>query len=240
MKTVVNELAPLKGYNGIPSSTKAAAAAAAMNAKRRPIVTGAVSICIAVTLIFFGCNFTHRSSPPAAAIEAMTGSSPPTFPPDIQCGIDICNNSGHDRSYLFIGDECQDLNPPKDANYLIACYLEYKYDCIGIWNDLDDPYNSHLDSFASSDLVQCIGYGIPIGDECSISETVTTATLSEYCVIPPGLTHGVCRNSNMNWSDKDKYRCQSGQPGSYCGLTDDCVVPPGLDHAVCRHGKCQR
>lgn len=69
MKTVVDELAPLKGYDGIPGITKVeeepAAAAAATNAKRRPIVAGAVSICIAATLVFVGCNFMQRSSIPA-------------------------------------------------------------------------------------------------------------------------------------------------------------------------------
>merc|ERR1711865_1322104 len=79
-----------------------------------------------------------------AAFEAMTGSSPPTFPPDVQCGIDICNNSGHNRDYLFTGDECQDLNPPQNESYLTACYLEDNWDCVYIWNDLDDPYDYHI------------------------------------------------------------------------------------------------
>ena len=162
MKTVVDELAPLKGYDGIPGITKVeeepAAAAAATNAKRRPIVAVAVSICIAATLVFFGCSFMQRSSIPAAAFEAMTGSSPPTFPPDVQCGIDICNNSGHNRAYLFTGDECQDLNPPQNDIDLTACYVEYHWDCHNIWNDLDDPQNYHITSgeFARSALVRCI------------------------------------------------------------------------------------
>ena len=235
MKTVVDELAPLKGYDGIPSSAKAEeepAAAAAMNAKRRPIV----SICIAATLVFFGCSFMQRSSTPAAAVEAMAGSSPPTFPPDVQCGIDICNNSGHNRAYLFTGDECQDLNPPKDDNYLNACYDEYKFDCIGIWNDLDDPYNYHLDSFARSALVQCIGGDItptwiPIGGLC---------TKDEQCVIPRFLTHGLCYNGVCNDYNTNPNAIPIGNKcDSHDKSPDQCQFVPGMSRGVCCEDKCQ-
>ena len=95
---------------------------------------------------------------PATAFEAMRGSSPPTFPPDVQCGIDICNNSGHNRAYLFTGDECLDLYLPQNDIDLTACYVEYHWDCHNIWNDLDDPQNYHITSgeFARSALVRCI------------------------------------------------------------------------------------
>ena len=67
-------------------------------------------------------------------------------------------------------------------------------------------------------LIHCV----PIGDDCVTSDN--------NCAIPPGLTHGVCRDS----------QCQSGTSGSLCGVTSDCVKPPGLQHPVCRNGKCQR
>ena len=234
MKTVVNELAPLKGYNGIPSSTKAAAAAAAMNAKRRPIV----SICIAATLVFFGCSFMQRSSTPAAAVKAMTGSSPPTFPPDVQCGIDICNNSGHNRAYLFTGDECQDLNPPQNNSYLTACYLEYNWGCVNIWNDLDDPYNYHIASgeFARSALVQCIGGDIapamiPYGGLC---------TKDEQCTIPYGINHGLCYNGVCNDYNTNPAAISIGDNcNSHDKSPDQCLFPPGLSTGVCIYGKCQ-
>ena len=85
---------------------------------------------------------------------------------------------------------------------------------------------------------------IPIGDRCLITD--------DNCVIPLGLTHGVCRNHDHG-GDVAAYvtyfgygTCQSGQAGSLCGVTDDCVVQTGLTppHAVCRgpalDQKCQR
>ena len=71
-------------------------------------------------------------------------------------------------------------------------------------------------------LIDCV----PIGDTCVASDN--------DCAVPPGLNHGVCRGSGKN-----NITCQSGEPGSYCGVTSDCVVPPGLNHAVCRDGQCQ-
>ena len=81
---------------------------------------------------------------------------------------------------------------------------------------------------------------IPIGDPCTPGD--------DNCAIPPGLDHGVCRGGTCKVNIYggspptycEGYVCQSGQPGSSCGVTTDCVVPPGLDHAVCRKGKCQR
>ena len=82
--------------------------------------------------------------------------------------------------------------------------------------------------------------GIPIGDPCTRGD--------DNCAIPPGLDHGVCRGGTCKVNIYggspptycEGYVCQSGQPGSSCGVTTDCVVPPGLDHAVCRKGRCQR
>ena len=75
--------------------------------------------------------------------------------------------------------------------------------------------------------------GIPFGGECVPAEN--------DCAIPLSLTHGVCRSTNDEYHPYyNDYQCQSGQPGSSCGVTDDCVVPPGLGHAVCRDNVCQR
>ena len=237
MKIVVDELAPLKGYDGIPGITKVeeepAAAAAATNAKRRPIVAGAVSICIAATLVFFGCSFMQRSSIPAAAFEAMTGSSPPTFPPDVQCGIDICNNSGHNRAYLFTGDECQDLNPPQNDSYLTQCYREYNNDCVYIWMDLDDPHK--YNTIARSALVQCIGgtltNNIPIGGRC---------TGDAQCVIPHGVNHGVCYNGVCNDYNTNPYAIPIGDKCDHHNKSpDQCQYPPGLSRGVCVSNICR-
>ena len=54
--------------------------------------------------------------------------------------------------------------------------------------------------------------------------------VTDNCVVPPGLSHAVCRH-NM---------CQSGQAGAGCGVISDCVAPPDdALHAVCRDGTCQ-
>ena len=65
----------------------------------------------------------------------------------------------------------------------------------------------------------------PVGGWCGY-------TLVNRCAIPPGLTHGVCREGY----------CQTGTSGSSCGQTSDCVVQTALTppHAVCRKKKCQR
>ena len=85
------------------------------------------------------------------------------------------------------------------------------------------------------------GDAIPIGDRCLIDDN--------DCVIPPGLTHGVCIGTGVNPAPMNGVgggaiygKCQSGQSGSLCRATDDCVVQTGLmpPHAVCRRGKCQR
>ena len=88
--------------------------------------------------------------------------------------------------------------------------------------------NSGLVFYANSDV-------IPIGDEC---------VTADECVIPPGLTHGVCLNNPNGFNGKPDpldEECQSGQSGSWCTATDDCVVQTKLDppHPVCRHDKCQ-
>ena len=92
------------------------------------------------------------------------------------------------------------------------------------------------------------GTKCPPGDYCCSADD---------CAIPVGLTHAVCRNGGGadGGTDGDclpgnlwapMYQCQSGQPGSWCGVTDDCVVQTDLDppHAVCRgptgDQKCQR
>lgn len=172
---------------------------------------------------------------PATAFEAMTGSSPPTFPPDVQCGIDICNNSGHNRAYLFTGDECQDLNPPQNDSYLTACYLEYNWDCVYIWNDLDDPYNYHIASgFASSALVQCIG-----GDPPNITPIGGRCTKDEQCVIPHGVNHGLCYNGVCNDYNTNPYAIPIGDKcDSHDKSPDQCQYPPGLSRGVCINKKC--
>ena len=92
------------------------------------------------------------------------------------------------------------------------------------------------------------GTKCPPGDYCCSADD---------CAIPVGLTHAVCRNgggADGNTAGDclpgnfwvSLYQCQSGQPGSFCGVTDDCVVQTDLDppHAVCRgptgDQKCQR
>jgi len=179
----------------------------------------------------------QRSSIPAAAFEAMTGSSPPTFPPDVQCGIDICNNSGHNRDYLITGDECQDLNPPQNDIDLWACYDEYHWDCRDIWNDLDDPYNNHIrHEFASSALVQCIGGGgvvvlIPIGGRC---------TGDAQCVSPHGYKGGVCYNGVCNDYNTNPYAIPIGDEcNSKDYSSDQCRYPPGMSRGVCINKRCQ-
>ena len=103
-------------------------------------------------------------------------------------------------------------------------------DCV-VQTNVDPPY-----AVCRSGKCQHI---IPIGRYCVIAE--------DDCVIPNGLTHGVCRSDVKDQSTEPKTgTCQNGQSGSLCGVTDDCVVQNDLDppHAVCRgpnpQKKCQR
>ena len=75
---------------------------------------------------------------------------------------------------------------------------------------------------------------IPIGGTCDWLRT----NPDPICATPPGLDHGVC----LGAGGRNSVSCQSGQPGSWCGVTDDCVIQTGLTppHAVCRKKKCQQ
>ena len=99
--------------------------------------------------------------------------------------------------------------------------------------------------YANSDVIPAASPPPPGSDACVVG--------ADDCVIPAGLTHGVCIDTGgpavpqagvvtPRSSSHHGGTCQSGQPGAWCEVTDDCVVQTGLTppHAVCRHGKCQR
>ena len=84
----------------------------------------------------------------------------------------------------------------------------------------------------TSDCVKPPGLDHPVCHDgtCKSGAPGSYCGVTSDCVKPPGLDHPVCRDG----------RCQSGASSSSCGATSDCVVPQGLEHPVCRQGQCQR